>query len=140
MKLLAAYDPYVVFALNAKYVVVVGLALVAVGCIGKAAHAAAAGEAVFKSRCANCHSLTRGLSSIAPDLTDVVGRKAGSLKDYQYSPALRDASFVWTPAKLNEWLASPHNAAPETEMAFPGLKSEKERAEVVEFLEQRHAK
>ena len=127
--------------MNPKYVVVAGLALMAVGFVGRAAHAdAKAGEAVFKSRCANCHSLTTGLSSIAPDLTGVVGRKAGSLKDYQYSPALRDASFVWTPAKLNEWLASPHNAAPETEMAFPGLKSEKERADVVEFLEQRKAK
>lgn len=127
--------------MNAKYVVVASLTLMAVGFMGQAAHAdATAGEALFKSRCANCHSLTPGQSSIAPDLTGVVGRKAGSLKDYRYSAALHGASFVWTPAKLNEWLASPHNAAPETEMAFPGLKSEKERADVVEFLEQRRAK
>ncbi len=119
---------------------VVGLALA--GFLGPATVRADSppGEALFKSRCANCHSLTPGLSSIAPDLRGVIGRQAGSVKGYQYSPALRDAGFVWTPEKLTEWLASPHNAAPETEMAFPGLKSEKERAEVVEFLKQFHAK
>jgi cytochrome c len=99
-----------------------------------------AGEKVFKSRCANCHSLTSGLSTIAPDLTDVIGRKAGSLKNYQYSPALRNADYVWTAAKLQEWLASPHNVVPETEMTFPGLKSATERTEVVDFLKQHTSK
>lgn len=121
---------------------IVGLALIGVGVVGPSVGRAdaVAGEAVFKSRCANCHSLTPGLSSIAPDLMGVVGRKAGSLKDYRYSPALHDADFVWTPEKLGGWLQSPHNAVPETEMSFPGLKDEKERAEVVEFLKQRRAK
>ena len=126
--------------MNAKYFVVASRTLVAVGFIGHGALAAAPGEAAFRNRCATCHSLTSGVSSIAPDLTGVIGRKAGSVKDYQYSPALRNAAFVWTPEKLNEWLASPHNAVPETEMAFPGLKSEKERADIVEFLKQRQAK
>jgi cytochrome c2 len=40
------------------------------------------GEAVFNSRCLNCHSLTPGLSTIAPDLRGVVGRKVGSFKNY----------------------------------------------------------
>ena len=97
----------------------------------------AAGQKVFKSRCANCHSLTPGLSTVAPDLTGVVGRKAGSLKDYQYSPALRNADFVFTREKMEQWLRTPHNVVPETEMTFSGLKSETERADVVEFLMQR---
>jgi cytochrome c2 len=100
----------------------------------------AAGEKVFKSRCANCHSLTPGLSTVAPDLTGVVGRKAGSLKDYQYSPALRNADFVFTREKMEQWLRTPHNVVPETEMTFSGLKSETERADVVEFLMQRTPK
>lgn len=125
--------------MKAKYLLVVSAAVVGVGLLGPTPVRAdsAAGEKIFKSRCANCHSLTPGLSSVAPDLTGVVGRKAGSLKDYQYTPALRNADYVWTAAKLQEWLSSPHNVVPETEMTFPGLKSEPERAEVIEFLIQR---
>ncbi len=126
--------------MNAKPLLVASVTLAAVGLIGAAALASAPGETAFRDRCANCHSLTPGMSSVAPDLAGVVGRKAGSVKDYQYSPALRDATFVWTPQKLTEWLAAPHNAVPETEMAFPGIKSEKERADIVEFLKQRPAK
>jgi cytochrome c2 len=98
------------------------------------------GEAVFRARCANCHSLTRGLSTIAPDLTGVVGRKAGALKDYQYSAALRSADITWTLEKLDQWLRSPHRVVVETEMAFAGLADEKERRDVIEFLKQRVAK
>jgi cytochrome c2 len=94
----------------------------------------AAGEKIFKSRCANCHSLTPGQSTLAPDLAGVVGRKAGSLKDYKYSPALQNADFVFTREKLEQWLKAPHNVVPETEMTFTGLKSETERVDVVEFL------
>ena len=100
----------------------------------------APGEEVFLTRCAKCHSLTRGQPSTAPDLTGVVGRRAGALKGYRYTPALRHAHFVWTPQKLDEWLTEPHYAAPETEMAFTGLKSAQDRADVIEFLQHLHAK
>jgi len=128
--------------MKATYLLVASAALLSIGLFGPTLARAdsAAGEKVFKSRCANCHSLTSGLSTIAPDLTGVVGRKAGSLKDFQYTPALRNADYVWTAAKLQQWLASPHNVVPETEMTFSGLKSEQERADVVEFLEQRTPK
>ena len=126
--------------MNAKHFVAASLALAAIGFIGDTALADAPGEAAFRNRCAGCHSLKPGGFAIAPNLTGVIGRKAGSAKDYQYSPALRNAGFVWTPEKLMEWLASPHTAVPQAEMPFPGLKSEKERADIVEFLNQRHAK
>ena len=126
--------------MNVKYFALAGLALVAVGLIGDAVLADTPGETAFRNRCGNCHSLKPGAFSIAPDLTGVIGRKAGSAMGYQYSPALRDAGFVWTPEKLMEWLASPHNTVQQTEMPFPGLESEKERAAIIEFLNQRHAK
>lgn len=94
-----------------------------------------AGEAAFKAHCVSCHSLVPGLSTIAPDLTGVVGRKAGTVKGYKYSPALQNADFVWTPQKLDVWLQSPHKTAAETEMAFPGLKDQKQRTLIIEFLE-----
>jgi cytochrome c2 len=102
---------------------------------GRDAHAEATeGEKIFRTQCANCHSLTPGVSSIAPDLHGVLGRKAGSLNDFKYSADLKGADFNWTAKKLDEWLKSPHQAAPETDMAFKGLASEKDRAQTIEFL------
>jgi cytochrome c len=94
------------------------------------------GEELYRTKCANCHSLTPGMSTVAPDLHGVIGRKAGTVAAYDYSPALKQAAFVWTPEKLTEWLGSPHNVVPETEMSFPGLPDAKERAAVVNFLQQ----
>ncbi|MBP1685542.1 MAG: Cytochrome c [Deltaproteobacteria bacterium] len=126
----------------AKRVLLGSLMLTATVCFLHAAARAEAspGEAVFRSRCANCHSLTGGLSTIAPDLTGIVGRKVAAVKDYQYSAALRSADFTWTPEKLDQWLRSPHGVALETEMAFTGLASEKDRRDVIEFLKQHFAK
>ena len=64
----------------------------------------------------------------------------GLREGWSAAAALRNADYVWTPAKLQQWLASPHNVVPETEMTFPGLKSEQERIDVVEFLEKRDQK
>jgi len=113
------------------------LLLVIIGLPLDRARAANPGETAFRQHCATCHSFTPGGSFVAPDLKGIVGRKAGSAAGYQYSEALKNAGFVWTPARLNEWLANPHSAVPGTEMPFPGLKSEKERAEIVEYLKQR---
>ncbi len=118
------------------------LMLIAVTCVLDAAGWAetSPGEAVYRARCSNCHSLTPGMSTIAPDLTGIVGRKAAAVKDYHYSAALRGADFTWTPEKLDEWLRSPHGVAVETEMAFAGLTGDQERRDVIEFLKQRVAK
>lgn len=116
------------------FVALIVFAFAAVG-TGRSARAeATAGERIFRTQCANCHSLTRGVSSVAPDLHGVVGRKAGSLEDFKYSADLKAADFTWTPEKLDQWLRSPHQVAPETDMAFKGLPSGKERAQTIEFL------
>jgi len=98
------------------------------------------GEDIFKAKCANCHSTTGGMSTLAPDLHGVVGRKVASLSNFKYSPALEELDFVWTPEKLDSWLASPHKVAAETDMTFIGLKDAKERAAVIEFLKSFTAK
>jgi cytochrome c len=74
------------------------------------------------------------MSTVAPDLRGVVGRKAAALPGFEYSAALKEFGYVWTPEKLTEWLASPHRLVAETEMSFPGLADPEERAAVVEFL------
>ena len=98
------------------------------------------GEAAFKKQCMSCHTGLPGMSTVAPDLHGVMGRKAGSLPNYKYTDALKNADFVWTPEKMNEWLKSPHGVAAETAMIYAGEKDPKVRAQIVEVVEHLKAK
>jgi cytochrome c len=100
-----------------------------------AAGDAAAGKAVFTQNCAICHSTDAGVNKIGPSLHGVVGRKSGSLSDYQYSSAMKAADKTWTPETLDTYLAAPMKVVPGTKMIFPGLKSETERQNVIAYLE-----
>ena len=119
------------------------LALLAGPGTGFAADDAAAGAAVFKSRCAECHALDR--NKIGPALSGVVGRPAGKAPGYGYSSANLNSKIVWTEAKLEVYLASPKDAVPPrsthpggpvtgTKMMFKGLKDAAERKAVIAYL------
>jgi cytochrome c2 len=102
-----------------------------------AAAAEPSGAALFKQHCAPCHSLKPGVSRHAPSHAGVIGRKAGTLPEFTYSPALQLQSrgLVWDAKTLDEWLRDPHAAVGETGMAFEGLKDAEQRRAVIEFLE-----
>jgi cytochrome c len=87
-------------------------------------------------RCASCHDIGPGPAKIGPNLAGVVGRKAGSLPGYAYSPAMQKAGFVWTEANLDRWLTRPSDLVPGTAMAFAGLASEQDRQAVIAYLRQ----
>ncbi len=86
-------------------------------------------------RCSSCHDISSGPSpKIGPSLYGVVGRKAGSLPGYSYSPAMKAQTFVWDPAHLDLWLQGPSALVPGTAMAFAGLPSEADRQAVIAYL------
>ena len=96
---------------------------------------AAAGEAVFKRVCATCHNATvEGPRKLGPTLHGVVGRKVASVEGFRYSTAKRDANLVWTPDKLDPYLLNPREFMPGTTMAYAGLKSDGDRANVIAYL------
>jgi len=95
----------------------------------------ARGAQLFK-RCRACHSVVKGRNKIGPSLYGVVGRKAGSLPSYRYSPALKSAGWVWTQEMLDRWIAGPKAVLPGTKMIFPGLPKAQDRADVIAFLKQ----
>ncbi len=87
-------------------------------------------------RCSSCHDISSGPSpKIGPNLKDVVGRRAGSLPGYSYSPAMKAQTFVWDEAHLNLWLKGPSTLVPGTAMAFAGLPSETDRQAVIAYLQ-----
>src|SRR5262249_49735457 len=70
----------------------------------------ASGQLAFNNACRTCHSVKEGDNRLGPNLHKIVGRKAGSLANYGYSAAMKNADFVWdkgNPADLRP--GSPRN-------------------------------
>jgi cytochrome c len=83
--------------------------------------------------CNACHSIDE--NDIGPRHKGVVGRKAGSLTDYNYSPALKSSGLTWDATTLDRWLTNPSALVPGTKMYFK-LESPKDRADVIAYLQQ----
>jgi cytochrome c len=92
-----------------------------------------AGKEVFK-KCAVCHSTVEGQNKVGPSLHGVVGRKAGSVPNYSYSSANKESGLTWDEATLDKYLENPREVVKGTKMVFPGLKTEKDRQDVIAYL------
>lgn len=87
-------------------------------------------------QCAVCHNFKEGQGAkVGPDLYGVVGRKIASQPGFNYTAALKGVSGNWTFDELNKWLTDPRAMVPGTAMTFAGLSSEKQRADVIAYLD-----
>jgi cytochrome c len=93
----------------------------------------AAGKASF-AKCKACHSLEEGKNVIGPSLHGLFGRKAGTVPKFSYSQANKNSGIEWNEETLFNYLANPQKAIPGTKMVFPGIKSEKERRNLIAYL------
>ncbi len=92
------------------------------------------GQKVFK-KCSACHVVAKGGNNkIGPALYGVLGRKSASISDYKYSKALIAHAKVWSYEEMNGYLLKPQAHIKGTKMAFAGLKSEKDRASVILYM------
>ena len=91
------------------FLLTVSAALLANAAAGVAAQAAdaAAGEAVFKSQCSICHSVQAGRNQVGPSLAGIVGRPAGQVANFHYSPANKNSGLTWDQATLDRYLTNP---------------------------------
>jgi cytochrome c len=95
------------------------------------------GKRVF-SKCAICHSRAAGAASVVgPNLHGVVGRRAGTLKEFRFSPAMRKFGKVWSASELDAFLSKPLAHVQGTSMAFAGLANAADRTAVICLLESR---
>ena len=94
---------------------------------------AGAGRLVFR-KCQACHSLEPGKNILGPSLAGIIGRKAGAEPGYNYSPAMKQANFVWDAKALDAYLSDPQKVVPGNKMPFPGLKTDHDRADVIAYL------
>ena len=85
--------------------------------------------------CVACHSLEPGRHMSGPVLAGVLGRKAGTAKDFmRYSDAILKSEVVWNERTLDEWLANPGKMIPGNEMAFPGIPDARARRDLIAYL------
>ncbi len=104
-----------------------------------AASAIAAGDPEHGARvfqaCMACHSVKPGKHLTGPSLANVWNRKAGTVEGFsRYSSALKGGNVVWNESSLDKWLTDPEQFRPGTSMTFPGIRNERDRADVIAYL------
>jgi cytochrome c len=71
---------------------------------------------------------------VGPSLFGLVGRKSGSIANFHYSAANRDAGITWDEATLDKYLANPRAMLPGTTMPYAGIKNSDQRADLIAYL------
>jgi cytochrome c len=93
------------------------------------------GQQAFNNACRTCHVVREGDNRLGPNLSRIVGRKAGSLPDYAFSGAMKEAGFVWDEEKLDRFMANPDQVVPGNSMKpYGGLASSEERKKIIAYL------
>lgn len=82
----------------------------------RAAGDAARGRDAYEARCGGCHSPEA--DRVGPRHAGILGRRAGSVPGFAYSPALAAGPFVWDAALLERWLADPEQLVPGQRMGY----------------------
>ena len=118
-------------------IAVVTLALASFATVAQAEGDAAKGEKVFK-KCKVCHMVGEGAKNrVGPPLNNIIDAKAGVQEGFKYSKALvaaGEGGLMWSVEKLDEYLKKPKDLVPKGKMAFPGLKKDEDRADVIAYI------
>ena len=94
----------------------------------------AAGKTVAV-KCEQCHDLNKGgPNKIGPELFGVVNRVRASNPTFAYSSAMKGKPGNWTYDELFKFIKAPGVDIPGTKMSFAGLRSEKDRINLIAFL------
>ena len=95
------------------------------------------GEKVFK-RCVSCHSFTK--TKIGPPLGNIFDKKAGSVKGFKYSKAMKNSDIIWNDCTLDKFLKKPRKYIKGTKMRFSGLKKKSHRDALIKYLKENQVK
>ena len=99
------------------------------------ASADVAGGKIVSTKCEQCHDLSKGgPNKIGPNLFGVVDRARASHEGFAYSSAMKGKPGNWTYDELFKFIKAPGVDIPGTKMSFAGLRSEKDRINLIAYL------
>jgi cytochrome c len=89
------------------------------------------GRELYESRCGACHSVDA--DRVGPRHAGVLGRRAGAVTTYNYTPALKASTILWTATTLDRWLADPEGLIPGQRMGYR-VDDACDRSDLIEYL------
>ncbi len=92
------------------------------------------GKKIFNQKCSACHSFDAKDDMMGPHLTNIIGRKAGSLKGVQYSRAMKKSEIIWDSKSLNQFIKNPAKLIPSNKMSVAGIRKSPERKALIDYI------
>ncbi|MFM2449021.1 MAG: hypothetical protein RIS44_1471 [Pseudomonadota bacterium] len=89
------------------------------------------GQQLYDMRCGGCHSVEA--DRVGPRHAGLLGRRAGAVPGFAYSPALASSKLVWNASTLDRWLSNPEALVPGQRMGY-SLSDAAQRADVIAYL------
>jgi cytochrome c len=89
------------------------------------------GKQPYDSSCVACHSVDD--NRVGPAHRGVFGRKAGAVKGYDYSNAVKASKIVWSDKTLDRWLSNPELLIPGQKMGY-SVTAAQDRLDLIAFL------
>lgn len=108
-----------------------GAALGMATALCQAAPDVAHGEQVY-ARCLACHALAS--DRVGPRHCGLLGRRAGTVPGFAYSPAMKRSKLTWDEKTLDRFLAKPLKVVPGTSMTYDGVSDAKDRRDLIAYL------
>jgi cytochrome c len=89
------------------------------------------GEQLY-GRCIACHALA--MDRVGPRHCGLLGRRAGSVADFEYSAAMKKSNIVWDEKALDLFLKKPLAMLPGSSMTYDGVPEARDRVDLIAYL------